>query len=126
MEENRHYVGSWIPRRGFRILGTGTGLHCTFSRIPDSRAQNSGFHKQKFPGFRIPQAKFPGFPCIERQLVTVFIFTMKYFSVTVFLQSSKSIKIVILEFLDLRNANISEEMNFIRIIKYIIKNKNKY
>ena len=33
----------------------------SLSCIPDSKAQDSGFHEQNFPGFRIPQAKFTGF-----------------------------------------------------------------
>ena len=34
---------------GFRILGAGF-------RIPDSKAQDSGFHEQKIPGFRNPDS----------------------------------------------------------------------
>ena len=41
------------------------------SGIPDSKAQDSGFHKQIFPGVRIPQAKISrisesGLPYMER------------------------------------------------------------
>ena len=55
-------LGLWIPRRGFRILGTGfqyLSVELGFwipivSGIPDSKAQDSGFHKLKFPGYRNP------------------------------------------------------------------------
>ena len=40
---------------GFQGL---VGLGC----IPNSKAQDSGFHKEKFPRFRIPQAKFSRIP----------------------------------------------------------------
>ena len=36
------------PELGFRIP--------IVSGIPDSKTQDSGFHKQKFPGFRIPDS----------------------------------------------------------------------
>ena len=54
-------LGFWIPRRGFRILGTGfqslsvelgfwtailRGFPDSLSCIADSKAQDSGFHKQ--------------------------------------------------------------------------------
>ena len=49
----------WIPDSlsvdlGFRIL--------IVSGIPDSKAQDSGFQKQKFPGFSIQLQKFPEKP----------------------------------------------------------------
>ena len=37
-------LGFWIP--------TVIGIPDSYSCIPDSKAQNSGFHKQKFPGLR--------------------------------------------------------------------------
>ena len=55
--------GFWIPRRGFRIRGTGfqylsvelgfwipivSGIPDSLSCIPDSKTQNSGFHKPNF------------------------------------------------------------------------------
>ena len=64
--------GLWIPRRGFRIPGTGfqsLSLELGFwilivSRIPNSlncvpdfRTQDFGFQKYNFPWFQIPQAK---------------------------------------------------------------------
>ena len=55
-------LGSWIPHRGFQIAGTGfqslsvelgflIPLSCENpeSCIADSKAQDSGFYKQKFP-----------------------------------------------------------------------------
>ena len=65
-------LGFWIPRRGFRILGTrfpSFSVELGFwipivRRIPDSlscildsKAQDFGFHKQNFPRFRIARAK---------------------------------------------------------------------
>ena len=66
-KEIQDSLGSWIPRFGFRILGTGfqylsvgtwilDSNRFWDSRIPwavfsDSKTQESGFHKQKFPGF---------------------------------------------------------------------------
>ena len=61
--------GFWIPRPGFRIPGTGfrslsvkfgfwipsfSRIPDSLSCIPDSKAQDSGFHKKKFPGVRNP------------------------------------------------------------------------
>ena len=61
------FAGFWIPHHGFRIPGTGFqslsvelgfwipiagGIPDSLSCIPDSRAQDFGFHKQKFPRFR--------------------------------------------------------------------------
>jgi len=37
-------LGFWIP--------TVIGIPASYSCIPDSKAQDSGFHKQKFPGLR--------------------------------------------------------------------------
>ena len=62
-------LGFWIPRHGFQIPGTGfRSLLVKFgflipisnrvlyplSCIPDSKAQDSRFHKKKFPGFWNP------------------------------------------------------------------------
>ena len=62
-------LGFWIPRPGFQIPGTGfRSLLVKFgflipisnrvlyplSCIPDSKAQDSRFHKKKFPGFWNP------------------------------------------------------------------------
>ena len=61
------WILDWIPRRGFPIQGTGfqflsvelgpcipifSGISDSLSCIPDSKAQDSGVHKQKFPRFR--------------------------------------------------------------------------
>ena len=62
-------LGIQIPRHGFRISGTEfqsqmveLGIGTPIVReIPDSKAYDSGFHGQNFPGFRIPQAKLLGF-----------------------------------------------------------------
>ena len=64
-------LGFWIPLRGFRIPGTGflsvelrfwipivSGIPDSLSCIPDSKAQDYGFHKQKFLGFRNPDFRF--------------------------------------------------------------------
>ena len=66
-------LGFWIPLRGFRIPGTGfqslsvelrfwipivSGIPDSLSCIPDSKAQDSGFHKQKFLEFRNPDFRF--------------------------------------------------------------------
>ena len=68
-------LGFWIPGCGFRIPDTEflslsvelgfrilifRGIPDPISCIPDYRAQDCEFHKEKFPRFR-PQAKFPGF-----------------------------------------------------------------
>ena len=62
-------LGFWIPRRGFRISGIGShyfsvqfgfwipivsGIPDSLSCIPDSKAQDSEFHKQK--NVRIPES----------------------------------------------------------------------
>ena len=52
-------LGSWIPRCGFPIPDSGfQGLAFpdSFGCILDSEAQDSGFHRQKFPGIRIPDS----------------------------------------------------------------------
>ena len=54
----------WIPRRGFRILVNGFQSLLMelrlriliFCGIADSKTQHSGFHKQKFLGFRDPDS----------------------------------------------------------------------
>ena len=43
---------------GFRIPIL-SGIPDSLSCIPDSKVQDSRFHKQSFPGFRILQAKLP-------------------------------------------------------------------
>ena len=67
-------LGFWIPRHGFRILGTGfqslqvkLGFWIPIvSRIPDSlscfadsKTRDSGFHKQTFPGLGLSGLKAP-------------------------------------------------------------------
>ena len=57
--------GFWIPDTEFQSLLVKLGFWITIvsgipdssSCIPDLKAQDSEFHKQKVPGFRIPQAK---------------------------------------------------------------------
>ena len=39
-----------------------SGIPNSLSCIPDSKVQDSGFHKQIFLGFRIPKAKLSGIP----------------------------------------------------------------
>jgi len=46
--------GFWIPI----VSGIPDSLSC----IPDSKAQESGLHKQNFPRFRIPQVKISQIP----------------------------------------------------------------
>ena len=46
---------------GFRIRIV-SGIPDSYICIPDSKAQDSGFHKQKFPRFRIPNAKISRIP----------------------------------------------------------------
>ena len=70
-------LGFWIPRCGFRIPGTGfqswsvelgfwipivSGIPDSLGCIPDSKAQKSGFHKQKFHTFRNPDSLIWGEP----------------------------------------------------------------
>ena len=65
-------LGFWFPRSELWIPGTGsqslsvklgfwmsfvTGIPDSLNFTPDSRAQDSRFLKQNFPGFRIPQNK---------------------------------------------------------------------
>ena len=45
-KEIQDSLGFWIPLV--------TGIPDSLSCIADSKAQDSGFHKQNFPGFRIP------------------------------------------------------------------------
>ena len=47
-------LGYWIPP----VIG----ILDSYSCIPDSKAQDSGFHKQKFLRFGILQAKISGIP----------------------------------------------------------------
>ena len=62
--------GFWIPRPGFRSLLVKFGFWIpnfstipdSLSYIPDSKAQDSTFHKKKFPGVRNPD-----FPDMERE-----------------------------------------------------------
>ena len=52
--DSRYFVsGFWVP-----IV---SGIRDSFRCIPESKAQYSGYHKYKYPGFRISQAKLPGF-----------------------------------------------------------------
>ena len=48
MQDN---LGFWIPSRGFWIPIV-SGIPDSLCCIPGSKVQDSGFHKQKFPGFR--------------------------------------------------------------------------
>ena len=57
---------SWIPVCNFWVLESRSwisdsncykGIPDSYSCIADSKAQDSGFHKQKFPRSRIPQKK---------------------------------------------------------------------
>ena len=43
--------GTWIP--------VFSGIPDSLSCIPDSKAKDFGFHKEKFSGFRIPQSGIP-------------------------------------------------------------------
>ena len=67
-KEIQDSLGFWIPRCEFRIPGTGfqflsvelefwipivSGIPDSLSCIPDSKAQDSGFHQKKFPDSEI-------------------------------------------------------------------------
>ena len=67
-KEIQHSLGFWIPRCACRIPGTGfqslsvelefcipvvIGIPDSLSCIPDSKAQDSRFHRQKFPDSEI-------------------------------------------------------------------------
>ena len=52
---------SFSVELGFRIRIV-SGILDSYTCIPDSKAQDSGFHKQKFPRFRIPNAKISRIP----------------------------------------------------------------
>ena len=52
---------SFSVELGFRILIV-SGILDSYTCIPDSKTQDSGFHKQKFPTFRIPNAKISRIP----------------------------------------------------------------
>ena len=43
--------GFWIPVTRFQIFFSGTWIPDSYSYIPESKAQDSGFHKQKFSIF---------------------------------------------------------------------------
>ena len=75
-KEIQESLGFWFPRRGFLISGTGFRILCpwnldsgyqssvdsrSLSCIPDSKAHDSWFYKQKFRGQRISQPKSLGF-----------------------------------------------------------------
>ena len=84
-------LGFWISHRGFRIPGSWfqylslelgfwipvvSGILDSLSCIPDSKDQDSGFHKQKFLGFWILQAKISqipesGFPYTGRYVMPI-------------------------------------------------------
>ena len=62
---------SFSVELGFRIRIV-SGIPDSYTCIPHSKAQDSGFHKQKFPRFRIPNAKISlilesGFLYMERK-----------------------------------------------------------
>ena len=52
---------SFSVELGFRIPIV-SGIPDSYSCIPDSKTQDSGFHKQEFPRFRIPQATISRIP----------------------------------------------------------------
>ena len=52
---------SFSVELGFRIRIV-SGIPDSYTCIPDSKAQDSGFHKQKFPRFWIPNAKISRIP----------------------------------------------------------------
>ena len=52
LRESKKSVEFWIPSRGILTFVGGTWIPDSLSCILDSRAQDSGFHKQKFHGFR--------------------------------------------------------------------------
>ena len=52
---------SFSVELGFRIRIV-SGIPDSYTCIPDSKAQDSGFHKQKFPRFRIPNANISRIP----------------------------------------------------------------
>ena len=52
---------SFSVELGFRIRIV-SGIPDSYTCIPDSKAQDSGFHKHKFPRFRIPNAKISRIP----------------------------------------------------------------
>ena len=52
---------SFSVELGFRIQIV-SGIPGSYTCIPDSKAQDSGFHKQKFSRFRIPDAKISRIP----------------------------------------------------------------
>ena len=67
IELSQDSPGFWIPRRGFRIPGSlseklgfwipiFSGIQVSLSWIPDSKAQDFGFRKQKSPLFRNPDS----------------------------------------------------------------------
>ena len=51
--DSRYWISDSLSNLGLRIP--------IVSGIPDSKAHDSEFQKQKFPGYRIPQEKVPGF-----------------------------------------------------------------
>ena len=65
---------SFSVELGFRIRIV-SGIPDSYTCIPDSKAQDSGFHKQKFPRFRIPNAK------ISRILESGFLYMGRNFPV---------------------------------------------
>ena len=70
LDSGFHARGFRIPGTWFRSLSVGlrfripivTRIPVLLSCDPNSKAQEPGFHKIKFPRFRIPQAKFSRIP----------------------------------------------------------------
>jgi len=64
--DSRYWITVFVS--GFWILGSNCLWDSGFLELY-SKAQDSGFHKQNFPGFQIPQSLIPesGFPHMERR-----------------------------------------------------------
>ena len=78
---------SFSVELGFRI-GIVSGIPDFYTCIPDSKAHDSGFHKQKLPRFRIPNAKISqipesGFLYMGREMVRFFYFSLPFAITTV-------------------------------------------
>ena len=121
--------GIWILRRGFQISGSGlkslsvqlefwisivSGIQVFLSCIPDSKAQDSTLHRQSFPGFRNPDSLTDWTtPCY------CFCFHYEIFISCTINRSNQSKSSSYFDLLALRNANLSQENKFIKIIKLI-------
>ena len=65
-------IGFWIP-----IF---SGIPDSLSCIADSKAYDSGFHKQNFPGFQIPDHSIPWGKSLAAKKIPMLLFIISVFN----------------------------------------------